>query len=651
MMAMEKEKSKRKKKTSKPREEENTEEEESSASDSIGKRLEEIQRKKQKQREAIDWTRPLPGLRPKDDLTREVAIGPSKPSSDTSDSKKDDDSKHFNEELLSQKSMVVNLEEQDLDGFGNYGCRSSFAPANVQATSIPPAVSIVAQLPPLHTKTAGLAYYGLDPPTQMGRETAQISQLTMSQASQLSLINNATVRAPSPAAPASRGSSRAPSPAVGAAKRSTKAADRELARQKNEREKNELRRLEHLVLNFTYNQRDNLICQEEFGSSSSDNGEKGGDVLVAKYIRVGSHEKNNYQEIDINRFNYDIVRKIAANFGCKNVSAASKFECRRKMALRKTSGTVYNLEDIANPVAEAADKKINTYMRVINACFLPEFFDQFIHLNDSKNRKDYEAAGGGNPIKSFWVEISNTVNDTEHQDVSIIQFTEEDDGDHRIKSLIETGGLKLADFNQTTNNNCSQMMKDVTKAYEKVSGAMKRSGHHCVDMWNYLNRSHLQVRSNYVVPGTPVYYYGLLAKAHPGIEGSWNYCLDESLQSDSTTKPSDTTDCRSTSTVTTSTRKDHARNEILEAIQKTTTLLHGQDSEGRQQLLQAQTKLAEDNRCREQWKEYDMLGQRILDLKDRSGSEQMLRNLARRVHALETDLGIPSDCSIVKEYV
>ena len=103
--------------------------------------------------------------------------------------------------------------------------------------------------------------------------------------------------------------------------------------------------------------------------------------------------------------------------------------------------------------------------------------------------------------------------------------------------------------------------------------------------------------------------------------------------------------------MTTSTRKDHARNEILEAIQKTTTLLHGQDSEGRQQLLQAQTKLAEDNRCREQWKEYDMLGQRILDLKDRSGSEQMLRNLARHVHALETDLGIPSDCSIVKEYV
>ena len=46
-----------------------------------------------------------------------------------------------------------------------------------------------------------------------------------------------------------------------------------------------------------------------------------------------------------------------------------------------------------------------------------------------------------------------------------------------------------------------------------------------------------------------------------------------------------------------------------------------------------------------------MLGQRILDMQAQAGTEQMLRNLARRVRALETNLGIPIDCSIVKDYV
>ena len=490
--------------------------EESTSSDDIGQKLDQFTRKKQR---GVDLTRPKPGLRPKDDLTREIAIGPTKKPSSEEDEEdsvvKDDDSKHFNEELLSQQSMVVNREVEVSDGFGNYGNRTSFHQTAVAPTAVPAAV-VVAQLPPLPTKT-GLAFYGLDPPTQMARETP--SQLTMSQASQLSLItaNSPVIRAPSPAlirAPSP--SSRAPAPAM------SKSAKAQL-------ERDELRRLEHLVLNFSYKNKDRLICQEETEPTgkNGENGEHAGEVLlVARYITVGSKAKNNFQKIDIERFSYKVIRKIAVNFGCKNVSSASKFECRRKMAIRLTSGTVYDLDKVANPVAEAADKKVNTYMRVINACFLPEFYDQFVHLNDAKQRVDYEAASGGNPIKAFWVEISNTVNDTEHKDVAVLHFTGEDDGDMRIKSLLETGGLKLADFNQTTNTTCSQMMKDVTRAHEKIRGAMTRSGTHCVDMWNYLNRTNLQVRVNCIVPGTPVYYYGLLVKTHPGIEGSWNYCLD-----------------------------------------------------------------------------------------------------------------------------
>ena len=155
-----------------------------------------------------------------------------------------------------------------------------------------------------------------------------------------------------------------------------------------------MRKLEHIALNFTFQHKDRLICHEEYGGTT-EGGEKIGDVLVAKYITVGSVEKNNFKKIDIDKFNYQTVRHIAANFGCKSVSAASKFECRRKMAVRMTSGTVYNLDEIANPVTESADKKVNTYLRVINACFHPDFYDRFVHLNNSKQRKDYKAASGG----------------------------------------------------------------------------------------------------------------------------------------------------------------------------------------------------------------------------------------------------------------
>ena len=62
--------------------------------------------------------------------------------------------------------------------------------------------------------------------------------------------------------------------------------------------------------------------------------------------------------------------------------------------------------------------------------------------------------------------------------------------------------------------------------------------------------------------------------------------------------------------------------------------------------------MAEENQVREQWKEYDAWGERILELKQQGvGSEQMLQNLALRVRALENEIGILEDSSIVKEYI
>jgi hypothetical protein len=143
-------------------------------------------------------------------------------------------------------------------------------------------------------------------------------------------------------------------PSTSSSKRKKQARVPEMT--KAQREKAELARLEPIILQLTFKHKDRVICREEF----MDDGNGGGNVLVAKWIEIGSEKKGNYEKVDIDRFNYKTVRKLAANFGCKGVSALSKQDCRKRLAIRLTSGTVYDLDEIANPVTEASTKKTNT---------------------------------------------------------------------------------------------------------------------------------------------------------------------------------------------------------------------------------------------------------------------------------------------------
>ena len=189
-------KSKNKRKTKESIVETRAKEDDESSEEQFGMRYEaammETQRKKQCQRVREDLTKPKPGLRPKDDLTREIAIGPSEPPDSDDDSDEivcDDDSKHYNEELLSQKSMTMNPSSDQLqeDSFGNYGVRTSFSSSVPVASAVQgppisavqgPPINVVARLPPLvQQRNYGLGYYGLDPPSQ------DMSVLTASQLS------------------------------------------------------------------------------------------------------------------------------------------------------------------------------------------------------------------------------------------------------------------------------------------------------------------------------------------------------------------------------------------------------------------------------------------------------------------------------------
>ena len=72
---------------------------------------------------------------------------------------------------------------------------------------------------------------------------------------------------------------------------------------------------------------------------------------------------------------------------------------------------MYGESKIANPFTTAQEKRLNTYLRLVNVCFSSTMVQRFIDLNDRKKREDYEKSGGGDPIKTFFVEASNILND------------------------------------------------------------------------------------------------------------------------------------------------------------------------------------------------------------------------------------------------
>ena len=418
---------------------------------------------------------------------------------------------------------------------------------------------------------------------------------------------------------------------------------------------------------FRFDHKDRLILGEEMNHRNKENP---GPYTVAQYIDVGSKAKGNYVRYDLRDLGSDAIRKLASNFGCKGVSSASMFECRFKMAVRMTSGTTYGNFDIPNPVTTAAEKKENTYLRITTVVFLPQFINKFIKLNDIKTRKDMEEASGGSPYKQFWKEISETVNDAEQDEqikasFNVLVDEEEAGSDETLRDLVTNGNYNLSDFNQVDWRVCAQSVRDVFKALENINGAMKQSGVHCTDLWQYCRKTFLKVRRNVEVPAIVAYYVSLLCKQHPGIEGNFAQSLEDHLKSDSTTIPIDTKSSSSGTGTMSKLKGDSTA--FLEAFERTTSELQSTaraDLEQRRKLIEyqmAKSEETEDAKNERNWKEYDALSHRVLSLKsqirtcidDEESIElcNYLSNLAVRVRSLEIQLDIEEHNSIVRDYL
>jgi len=131
---------------------------------------------------------------------------------------------------------------------------------------------------------------------------------------------------------------------------------------------------------------------------------------VAKCIVTGRGE--NEKRWDLEELTSLQLQKLAINFGCKGAGRKTKFQCRQRMALCKDGGTLCQNVDVPNPTSSAQEKKLNMLMRVLNAAFSPTMVDRLAKRKDTKNRKDFEQASGGSPVKMFFADLSEMVNDT-----------------------------------------------------------------------------------------------------------------------------------------------------------------------------------------------------------------------------------------------
>jgi hypothetical protein len=411
---------------------------------------------------------------------------------------------------------------------------------------------------------------------------------------------------------------------------------------------------------FRYEHKNRLKLGDEMNPRNKENP---GPYTVAQFIEFGSEARGNYELFDLKTLKAEGIRKLASNFGCKGVSSATMFDCRLKMAIRCTAGTVYENLDISNPVSSQRDKKINSFVRVFNCCVSADNIDRFIRLNDGKSRNDYESEGG-NPVKSFWVDISDQVNDSENDELlSVFQLIGGDDEDEKIAEWVATGVFNVAVYNQTTHETCAQMIRDMMKATDNIVRAMKQSGHHSMEVWDYCRKTHLSVRKGVEIPAEVAYYVTKAVQSIDGLSGSFSSFLDNYLRCDSENLPNDG-DNLTAATASTS-RSGQQQEAFLSSFQdytdKTIASFENfqiKSNTMKQDLYDLQAKQAskvaasvDADRDTKNWEEYDRLCQRVLELstKKTTGNKLLLRNLCSRVLSIERQIGVDEASSVALE--
>ncbi|CAB9524530.1 hypothetical protein SEMRO_1548_G281580.1 [Seminavis robusta] len=262
-------------------------------------------------------------------------------------------------------------------------------------------------------------------------------------------------------------------------------------------------------------------------------------VAVSFTMRKG---KPTEEVLDLTKFNSKDIRAFALKCGVKGAGSKKLYDCRMEIARSVQMGTMYNDQSISNPGSSSATKRINTLIKVLNICFHANNFNDFVALNDSKQRKDYEQQPlsehgvTGNPVKDFWVLVSSEMNETSDDSFDTVLGLIEGEDD-RLFAWNEEHGFNLNDINRGQDfKSVRQLVCDLMKARERCQLEMKKSGEGSNDLWTYCTNPKFTKprQSTAVLPAVAVYYCNHLCLIHPAVDGKFAAFMSDNLKSDST---------------------------------------------------------------------------------------------------------------------
>lgn len=105
--------------------------------------------------------------------------------------------------------------------------------------------------------------------------------------------------------------------------------------------------------------------------------------------------------------------------GIRNMGSSSKLVIRRAIAA-KLKFTVGNAPATKSATTHDSDPSgfefTNSLYRAVNVVFHPDFYLEFVGMNDMKSRKDFETGAGANDER-LWTRMADAFNDKHNKDL------------------------------------------------------------------------------------------------------------------------------------------------------------------------------------------------------------------------------------------
>ena len=120
--------------------------------------------------------------------------------------------------------------------------------------------------------------------------------------------------------------------------------------------------------------------------------------------------------------------------GVKNSFTFTKFASKHQLAILLQYASGQDKDTVL--ALSCVQRRANTTLRIINACFHDQNIDDFLRVNDAKNRHDHEI---GVTYKTFWKNIETFVNSMEapdNEDVSEDEDKEDRDSTRTWTMLV-----------------------------------------------------------------------------------------------------------------------------------------------------------------------------------------------------------------------